>query len=211
MTTAVAYFRTSSATNVGGDSLPRQQAAVTAYASARNIDIVGEYYDAAISGADPIDTRPGFMDMLSYMAGNGARIILVENASRFARDLIVQETGFRMLQDQGIELIAVDDPDAFTSDTPTAVMVRQILGAVAQFEKASLVAKLAAARKRKRAAGGHADGRAPAPIEARDIAKSLHASGASLRDIASELAAQGFFAPSGKPYLAESVKRMLQR
>jgi DNA invertase Pin-like site-specific DNA recombinase len=41
-------------------------------------------------------------------------------------------------------------PDFFTEDTPIAVLVRQVLGAIAQFEKASIVAKLAAARKRKR-------------------------------------------------------------
>lgn len=58
--------------------------------------------------------------------------VVVENAGRFARDLIVQETGYAKL---GITLIAADDPNAFTSDTPTATLVRQILGAVAQFEK----------------------------------------------------------------------------
>src|SRR6478609_4032226 len=42
-----------------------------------------------------------------------------------------------------------DSPEAFLSDTPTAVLVRQVLGAVSQFEKASLVAKLAAARQRR--------------------------------------------------------------
>ena len=50
---------------------------------------------------------------------------------------MVQEVGYAMLRDRGIQLIAADDPDAFTSDTPTAIMVRQILGAVAQFEKAA--------------------------------------------------------------------------
>ena len=38
-------------------------------------------------------------------------------------------------------------------------MVRQVLGAIAQFEKASLVAKLKAARDRKRAAAGKCEGR----------------------------------------------------
>ena len=33
------------------------------------------------------------------------RTILVETASRFARDLIVQETGYEMLKARGIELI----------------------------------------------------------------------------------------------------------
>ena len=40
-------------------------------------------------------------------------------------------------------------PDAFLDDGPTATMVRQILGAVSQFEKAMLVAKLKGARERK--------------------------------------------------------------
>src|SRR6266850_890044 len=93
---AVAYYRTSSASNVGADkdSLQRQQVAVRACAAAIGLKIVKEYYDAAVSGADPLDSRPGFTDVLAYMLGNGARTIIVESASRFARDLVVQETGY---------------------------------------------------------------------------------------------------------------------
>src|SRR5215470_7766958 len=93
--TAVAYYRTSSAANVGPekDSLARQQSAVRSYAVARGLEIVREFYDAAVSGADSIDSRAGFLEMLSYMQGNGAPTILVENASRFARDLAVQLVG----------------------------------------------------------------------------------------------------------------------
>ena len=53
-----------------------------------------------------------------------------------------------MLKGLGIAIIPASAPDFFTEDTPTAVLVRQVLGAIAQFEKASIVAKLAAARKR---------------------------------------------------------------
>jgi DNA invertase Pin-like site-specific DNA recombinase len=48
-------------------------------------------------------------------------------------------------------------------DTPTAVLVRQVLGAVARFEKATTVAKLAAARKGKRVAKGKVRGSGDAP------------------------------------------------
>ena len=149
-TKAFAYYRTSSATNVGmdKDSLPRQENAVRSYASENSVEIVREFYDAAIKGADAIVARPGFQDMLEALASNGVRTILVESASRFARDLIIQETGWRHLKDQGIDLIAVDSPQAFLDDTPTAIMVRQILGAVSQFEKASLVARLAVGSSR---------------------------------------------------------------
>ena len=84
---AVGYYRTSSATNVGADkdSLKRQKEAVHAYAKANNLDVVREFYDEAVSGADALEDREGFSDLLAYVAGNGARTILVENASRFAR------------------------------------------------------------------------------------------------------------------------------
>lgn len=151
---AIAYLRTSSAANVGGDSDHRQRDAITRYAKVAGLEIAREFNDAAVSGADHIDQRPGFTDLLAWAQESGCRTIVFENASRFARDLIVQETGHALLTKQGFTLIAADDPDAFTADTPTARMVRQILGAVAEFDKASLVAKLKGARDRKSAAAG---------------------------------------------------------
>jgi DNA invertase Pin-like site-specific DNA recombinase len=117
---AVAYFRTSSATNVGADkdSLKRQRAAVRAFAKSAGYEIVEEFYDAAVSGADDINERPGFAAMLQRLLGNGIRTIIVETASHFARDLIVQETGWRYLRDAGVTLIAADSPESFLDETP---------------------------------------------------------------------------------------------
>jgi DNA invertase Pin-like site-specific DNA recombinase len=219
MKTAIAYFRTSSATNVGDDkdSLKRQREAVSSYAKRHRLILAREYYDAAVSGADPIDQRPGFSELLTYIHSNGARTILVENASRFARDLAVQLTGHELLKRKGIELIPVDAPDHFTEETPTAVMVRQILGAVSQFEKASLVEKLRKARERKRADTGRCEGRKPVPDgtvkEAKRLARKSPRTGKrrSLRAIAVELSVLGHFGPSGTPYGPQSVKQMLGR
>ena len=78
---AVAYLRTSSAANVGADkdSDKRQRAAIEAFARQAGFAIVGEYYDAAVSGADPVDQRPGFAEMLLQLAANGAKTIIVES------------------------------------------------------------------------------------------------------------------------------------
>jgi DNA invertase Pin-like site-specific DNA recombinase len=217
--TAVAYFRTSSAANVGADkdSLKRQQDAVRAYAKAHKLPIVREFYDAAVSGADPVTDREGFAEMLAYIAGNGARTVLVENASRFARDLAVQIAGHDLLKARGITLIPVDAPDHFTEETPTAVMVRNILGAVSQFEKQSLVAKLRKARDRKIAATGRCGGQPAVPPnvvkEARRLARKNPRTGRerSLREIAAELAALGMLTRNGKPYGAGSVAWMLRK
>src|SRR5262249_49750069 len=143
---AFAYLRTSSATNTGPDkdSDKRQRAAIAAFAKAHSYEIVDEYYDAAVSGADPIGERPGFKALLDRVAGKSVSCILVESPDRFARDLTVQLTGHDFLKSLGVALIPATAPDFFTEDTPTAVLVRQVLGAIAQFEKTSLVAKLKA-------------------------------------------------------------------
>ena len=100
---AIAYFRTSSMTNVGEDkdTLKRQHEAVTRFAKSAGYEIVAEFSDDAVKGSDPVDQRPGFAAMLDRIAGNGVRTIIVETASRFARDLIVQETGFRSSRASG--------------------------------------------------------------------------------------------------------------
>jgi hypothetical protein len=78
----------------------------------------------------------------------------------FSFDLTEQAwRGWPSLRKLGVMLIPATAPDFFTEDTPTAVLVRQMLGAIAQFEKASVVAKLKAARDRKIAAGEKCGGR----------------------------------------------------
>jgi DNA invertase Pin-like site-specific DNA recombinase len=212
MIKAFGYLRTSSATNVGPekDSEKRQRSAIERWAAANGYKIVGGFYDANVKGAEPVHSRPGFAAMLATIASNGVRVVLVETANRFARDLIVQETGYSYLKELGITLIPVDAPDHFNEETPTSTLIRQILGAVSQFEKASLVAKLAGARRRIRREVGRCEGRKQAPEAARTMAKALHTKRHSLREIASRLAENGFLSPSGKAYGAESVKRMLR-
>jgi DNA invertase Pin-like site-specific DNA recombinase len=210
----VAYLRTSSSTNAGPDkdSDKRQRAAIAAFAKARGYVIVDEFYDAAVSGADPIAERPGFKAMLDRIAANGVRCILVESPDRFARDLTVQLTGHDFLKSLGVSLIPATAPDFFTEDTPTAVLVRQVLGAIAQFEKTSLVAKLKAARDRKKAITGKCGGR-KSYVEARPevvaLANELHGQRMSLRKISAALADRGYLTAGGRPYVASAVQAML--
>lgn len=212
MTKAVAYMRTSSVTNVGGDSEPRQRTAITAYAAAAGYTIAKAdwFYDAAVSGADPVTSREGFAAMLERIAGNGVRTIIVESPDRFARDLIVQLTGHDHLKKLGIALIPATCPDHFTETTPTATLIRQVLGAVAEFEKTSLVAKLRAARDRKRKrTGKKVGGRLSyAEINPEMVARARKLKG-SLRKISAALAAEGFKTPNGVPYSATAVRSMI--
>src|ERR1700729_1939403 len=219
---AVAYLRTSSRANVGPDkdSDKRQLAAIHAYAKAAGFEIVETFYDAAGSGADRVDDRPGFAKMLERLLSNGARSIIVESPDRFARDLMVKLAGHDMLKAKGIFLVAASAPTHFIEDTPTAVLVRQVLGAVAEFEKTTLVAKLAAARRRKRVATGEKVEGRKSHIEARpDVVKLAKALARkkpkggrlSLRAISAELAAQGLLNERGRPFNPKSIAAMLPR
>ena len=105
--------------------------------------------------------RPVLFQLLDHCADHGIGLVLVENAGRFARALAVQLAGHQLLRQRGIELVPTDAQSYFTDPSPTAELVRQILGAVAQFEKAALVAKLRHARDRIRAERGRCEGRKP--------------------------------------------------
>jgi DNA invertase Pin-like site-specific DNA recombinase len=217
---AVAYMRTSSAANVGDgkDSEARQRRAIERYAKAGGMVIVEWFYDAAVSGADAIEARPGFASLLARIAGNGIRTIIVETANRFARDLMVQEVGFAMLRSLDVTLIAADSPSSFLDDGPTSKLIRQILGAVSEFDKAMVVAKLKGARDRVRRTKGKCEGRkAYAEREggqalvamARQLCGNPNGRRQPLRKIAASLAERGYVTPSGKHYSASAVASML--
>ena len=40
-----------------------------------------------MSGANPVNQRPGFAEMLQRLATNGAKTIIVESPDRFAREV----------------------------------------------------------------------------------------------------------------------------
>lgn len=215
---AVAYLRTSSAANIGSDkdSETRQRVAIDRFAAAHGYRVVAWFYDQAVSGADPVESRPGFAAMLDRIEGNGVRVVLVEDPSRFARAMTAYVTGVTLLKARGVE--AMDSTGNSLTD-PADEMQKAMMDVAMVFselEKARLVRKLKAARDRKRAATGRCEGRKPVPVETVLLAKKLSRkprgkARPSLRAIATELAAHGHVGPSGGVYGPESVKRMLDR
>jgi hypothetical protein len=62
--------------------------------------------------------------MLKRIEGNGVKSIIVETATRFARDLTVQLTGHDYLKGLGVTLIPTTAPDFFTSPLAASRMSR---------------------------------------------------------------------------------------
>lgn len=217
---AVAYLRTSSAANTGEDkdSVKRQRQAIAAYAKRAGFSLVDEFNDPAVSGADPIETRPGFAALLDRIEGNGVRVVIVEDASRFARDLVTQELGILALIGRGVRVLTSSGDDLTETSDPFKVAMRQIAGAFAQLEKARLVSKLKGARDRKRATGVKVEGRksyAERDAAMVTLARKLHrypvnGRRRSLRDVAAELAEAGYVSTAGTPFGAAAIKRMVE-
>jgi DNA invertase Pin-like site-specific DNA recombinase len=217
---AFAYLRTNPPGDGGAHehSDRRQREAVQAFAKRAGYELDGEFFDAAVSGADPIDARQGFAEMLQAIAGNGVRTIIVETANRFARDRMVQEVGFAKLREIGIELIAADRPNSFFAEGPSK-LIRQVVGILIEFDKAITVAKLRGARQRKRRQLGkcegrksHAEARPAVVLEAKRLrrASPLNGKRCSFRRISQELAAMGHLSSRGTPFSASAVQAMVE-
>ncbi len=223
---AVGYVRTSSAANVGHDkdSERRQRAAIERYAKTASFTVVDWFNDPAVSGADPLEARPGFAALLDRVENNGVRVVLVEDASRFARDLVAQELGVIMLIKRGMRVITASGDDLTDATDPSRIMMRQIA-------KRRLVRKLREARDRKRAETGKCGGRRSmqeARPEVVALVKQLHGEGLSYRKIAARLAEAGHvtgpddaerekraadgkpYKTGGKPYSAVAVQKMVR-
>jgi DNA invertase Pin-like site-specific DNA recombinase len=124
--------------------------AIEGFAKRGGYDLVDWFNDPAVSGADPIETRPGFSALLDRIEGNGVRTVIVEDASRFARDLVTQELGILALIRRGVTVLTASGDDLTDGSDPSRTMMQQIAGGFAQYEKARLVAKLKATRDRRR-------------------------------------------------------------
>jgi len=145
----VIYLRTSTLTNKDGDSYSRQKSKIRDWVKSNGYQVKGEYWDVE-SGSKNIVDRPQFMKMISDSEKWKIKVLVFENQSRLSRDIIVQESSYRLLSSKGYQLISSENPSTFIEDSPTSNLIRQILGCVSEFDKSSLVEKLRVSRVRKR-------------------------------------------------------------
>jgi DNA invertase Pin-like site-specific DNA recombinase len=147
---------------------------------------------------------------------NGAQIVLIEKLDRLARDLMVQENLIADIQKRGFRLISVAEPDLLEND-PTRKLMRQIIGAISEYEKQMIVLKLRGARDRARVQHRRCEGRKLYGFrmgEAEVIArmKELRNSGISFRQIAAALNAKGVRTrTTGKRWYGSAVSKILKR
>jgi DNA invertase Pin-like site-specific DNA recombinase len=111
--------------------------------------VKGEYWDIESGKMDTME-RPEFMRMISDSEGLGIKVLVFSDQSRLSRDIIVQESSYRLLSSRGYSLISSENPNSFLEDTPTSNLIRQIMGSFCEFDRSSTVSKLKVSRIRKR-------------------------------------------------------------
>jgi len=173
----IAYLRVSSNSQVNGDGFPRQRETIQNWVDAGDHQLMATYQEEGITGT--IASRPVLtMLMEQWCQSNVAMVI--ERPDRLARDLIVSEVLIQELAAAGIEVWTAEGNECLTgNDDPTRVLVRQIMGAISQYEKTSIVQKLRRARERKRARDGRCEGAKPfgeLEGEAKTLREILHLS-----------------------------------
>jgi len=211
-TSAFAYVRVSGKGQVKGDGFPRQEAAIREYAAAHGLRIVRVFQEKGIGGATEWEDRPEWARMIGEL--NGVQTIVIERLDRLARELFIQEYILRDLKRRGVALVSVHDEDIDSS--PERVLFRQLMGAIAQYDKTMIVMKLRAARNRKRAATGRCEGRKPYgfhPGEAavRDRIRSMRKAGGALQSICDALNAENIPTRFGGRWFPMVVARIAAR
>jgi DNA invertase Pin-like site-specific DNA recombinase len=212
---AFAYLRVSGRGQLRGDGFPRQIQAIRQYAKSHNIHIVQTFEERGVSGARDLEHRPALSALIEALHQDGVRAVVVERVDRLARDLLVQESIIADLKRNGFEVISVAEPD-LCGDDPSRVLMRQVLGAFAQYEKAMIVSKLRGARQRMKAKTGRCEGRLPfgtTPTEAVVLRRMrcLRKSGLSYRAIAAVLEGEGLKPRNATMWNPIVINRILRR
>jgi len=223
---AFSYLRVSGRGQVDGDGFARQREVIAKRCKSEGFEIVREFIETGISGASDLDARPALSALFAALAENGVRTVIVERSDRLSRDLMMGEVllaQFRNMTTGPVRVIEAEDGRDITANDPdnaTATLIRHVLAAVAQFDKAGIVSKLRKARARKRAENGRCEGVKPfgakpgesAAIERmRALRRKQGGKRMSFARIAAALVAEGVPTRAGRPWDAGSVRKILAR
>jgi DNA invertase Pin-like site-specific DNA recombinase len=224
----VASLRVSTAGQArDGYGLPNQRADIRVYAKADGHRIVKWCTDAGLSGTLPPNERAGLAEALAWIRDGKADGLIVGQLDRLSRLLVEQEAVLAYVWDMGGRAYSADTGEILKDDPddPIRTAIRQMRGVFAQLDRALINKRLRDGRRAKRQATGRCEGRpeygwrshkgqrVPIPEEqkARQRMRELRDSGASTRQIAAILAAEGHPTQRGGRWSSPVVSRILAR
>lgn len=135
---AAIYARVSTANNGQDPSLQTRE--LREYCEHRGWNIAGEYIDIGISGAK--EKRPALDRLLSDAHRRRVDVVLVWKLDRFGRSLKHLVTTIADLEALGVAFVSLRDN--IDLSTPSGRLMFQIIGAMAEFERALIQERIRA-------------------------------------------------------------------
>jgi DNA invertase Pin-like site-specific DNA recombinase len=152
-TEAVPYFRVSTDEQANGQDA--QLDACSIYCARLGWSMGEPGVDDDVSGALPLDKRPGMLDALGRLKRGG--VLLVAKRDRLGRDPFVVAMIEAAVKRQKGRVVSVAG-EGTDGDDPTSVLMRRIIDAFAEYERLIIrsrtKAALGAMRRRNRRTGG---------------------------------------------------------
>ena len=154
------YTRVSTAMQVDGFSLKAQREKLYAYAQYQDMEVVREFSDEGKSGKN-IKDRIQFQEMLSRIkeGADNVSFVLVFKLSRFGRNAADVLNSLQIMQDNGVNLICVED--GIDSSKDSGKLMISVLSAVAEIERENINVQTMEGRKQKAREGKWNGGFAP--------------------------------------------------
>jgi DNA invertase Pin-like site-specific DNA recombinase len=216
------YCRVSGKSQVEGDGFPRQEAAIESFCKIHNLKLCYIAREEGVSGTVEGLDRPTFAEMIQRIEDPNTghypiHAIVVERMDRLARDLMVSEVLLGELRKRNIKIFSTDQGAlidmASDGGDPTRVLIRQIMGALSQWEKSMLVKKLRAAKDRLKVQGKYAEGNRPYGIFPGEetILKFLLDNHPAINycQLAKMLQSSGCLTRSGRDWKPQNVRQVL--
>ena len=151
-TRLAAVLRVSTSKQVdSGLGLDAQREAIAAFAKREGFSVVSEWSDEG-SGAACMDKRPGLSGAVAAVLSDEADFIVVAKMDRLSRDPLCQMTIERLLAKKDSRVLSAAG-EGTEDDSPAAVLMRRILAAVSENEKALVSVRTKAALAMKKARG----------------------------------------------------------
>ena len=229
----VAYLRVSTEDQAESRAgLDAQADACRAHAERAGAELVGPFADPGVSGAAPLDTRPGLIEALAQLGAGD--VLLVAKRDRLGRDPVAVAMIEAAVTRQGARVVSAAG-EGTADDDPSSVLMRRIIDAFAEHERLLIKARTRAALTAKRRRGqrtgnvpiGYAlvdDGQRskagnlvglvvdPAKVATMRLVRELRGEGRSLREIAGELDQRGIPTPNGAAHWSHnSIAKILAR
>lgn len=156
------YLRVSTEGQVDAFGKDVQKEFIEKFAGQANHEIVTWYEEDAVSGKTEASNRPSFHQMLIDHEERPESFegIVALDTTRFARDLLVQETLFATLWKNDLEIFCANGGlvDKDDEQDPTRKFTRRLFGLLAELERDTLYMRMHNGRRRKIESGGYGGG-----------------------------------------------------